>query len=379
MSHSEDITVIGAGVTGLSTSLLLLHSGFSVTVITADDPKNEQREPMFVSQYPSASVIPHSFESDNKHKQLKDSLSFFRTFWRQGVPGISKHPHYEAFHKTLSPYWYTEWMDDFSVISVDELPFGGTDELDLQTAWMFSCYFADWNTYYPRLLKAFTDAGGTLLNKRLRREDLLSLPSDRIINCSELGSPALFPEQFPSVQLQAGHLLYVPDPSESFDPSSVISYNITPSASVHGLDTDIPMDVYSYRRKDGWVLGGSRIPATLDSESGIRSKHSEMLNAEACPSPVFYLNREIILSYYNTDLQKLNAPEPRMSYRMVQAGPAGLELSVSEMKDKQIIHNVGHGGAGVTMSWGCAYEACRLIDPSIPPAELLCEKVALSF
>ena len=36
-------------------------------------------------------------------------------------------------------------------------------------------------------------------------------------------------------------------------------------------------------------------------------------------------------------------------------------LEEESIKDKKIIHNYGHGGAGVTLSWGCADEVVKLI------------------
>lgn len=32
------------------------------------------------------------------------------------------------------------------------------------------------------------------------------------------------------------------------------------------------------------------------------------------------------------------------------------------MDDTLIVHNYGHGGAGVTLSWGCAEQVQRLLD-----------------
>lgn len=36
-------------------------------------------------------------------------------------------------------------------------------------------------------------------------------------------------------------------------------------------------------------------------------------------------------------------------------------LTTGERKCLQIIHNYGHGGAGITLSYGCAVEVCEII------------------
>ena len=40
---------------------------------------------------------------------------------------------------------------------------------------------------------------------------------------------------------------------------------------------------------------------------------------------------------------------------------AVVRLELEEIGEQRVIHNYGHGGAGVTLSWGCAEEVVRLI------------------
>jgi len=55
-----------------------------------------------------------------------------------------------------------------------------------------------------------------------------------------------------------------------------------------------------------------------------------------------------------TDLRAGRRPYRSGTYRL-EAKPLG---------DKLLIHNYGHGGAGVTLSWGCAAEVVGLAEGS---------------
>jgi len=41
-----------------------------------------------------------------------------------------------------------------------------------------------------------------------------------------------------------------------------------------------------------------------------------------------------------------------------------VRLEVEDIGDRKVVHNYGHGGAGVTLSWGCAEEVVRLVAQS---------------
>src|SRR5688572_29683787 len=41
--------------------------------------------------------------------------------------------------------------------------------------------------------------------------------------------------------------------------------------------------------------------------------------------------------------------------------PAGFRVEAERIADKLVVHNYGHGGGGVTLSWGTAELASRLV------------------
>ena len=43
----------------------------------------------------------------------------------------------------------------------------------------------------------------------------------------------------------------------------------------------------------------------------------------------------------------------------------GIRLEAEEIGDKLVIHDYGHGGAGISLSWGCAQEAINILKTHI--------------
>ena len=65
-------------------------------------------------------------------------------------------------------------------------------------------------------------------------------------------------------------------------------------------------------------------------------------------------------------LARCRAVEPRLAQVRVLDHRVGLRptcdyVRVDEDPDRKLLHNYGHGGAGVTLSWGCAYQIQSMI------------------
>lgn len=64
--------------------------------------------------------------------------------------------------------------------------------------------------------------------------------------------------------------------------------------------------------------------------------------------------------------------EPRLRRAQVRTHQVGLRptrptvrLEVEQLGAARLVHNYGHGGSGVTLSWGCAHEAAALLTDQV--------------
>lgn len=373
--NSKEVIVIGAGVSGLTTAYTLQALGYDTAIYTkqtADNITQNPSNPGFASLYPSASVIPHSVENERLESLFKHSQSFFYELKKRGFPGVTTHTHFEVFEYEKERPHYMDWM--MNLQTLEDVPGEKIPRragAQLKKGWCYESLFADWPLYFPELQERYLQSGGEVVRKTLRPEDLPNLPASTIINCSGLGSMILFDDPAPHYLLR-GHLLVKKGAPLVQRGDETISYNYTPEASVYADKRGNPSDVYFYPRKDGWLLGGSRQLGQLtkngDWDGERTSSPSYEINHIPFPAQIYDLNKEIIEHSYSIEVGEPDDFEPTIGYRYLRRKDNGLRLEQETISGKNIIHNYGHGGAGVTLSWGCAFHIAETLMGEDPNA-----------
>jgi glycine/D-amino acid oxidase-like deaminating enzyme len=284
-----------------------------------------------------------------------------------GFPGITGHRHFELFESSVNKPDYLKWMPDVQLIDnfdTETIPRRNKAvELD---GWSFECLFADWPIYLPALWNLYQSSGGSVTLKRLEPADIAELPTSVVINCSGTGARFLFEDPGEHLLLR-GHLLFAPKaPLLKNNSGDILSYNYTPAKSVYADSEGKACDVYCYPRKDGWILGGSR-------QAGSTDKQKNWTGAEVAspfykksdikfPAQIIDLNKTIIEKSLNTVFPNPEDMNLTVGYRYIRNRNNGLRLEKESVAGKTVFHNYGHGGAGVTLSWGCALDIAQKLQ-----------------
>lgn len=370
---SDKTIIIGGGVSGITTALTLELLGFDTTILaakTAREIDNKNNHPEFASLFPSASVLPHSVYSNRLKDLFQLSQSTFYELRKQVFPGLTTHRHFEIFEFETTEPDYCNWLMNWTPIDeMEEEAVPRRPQSPQLYGWAFDCIFADWSLYYPALTGLYEDIGGNIEIKKLEADDIENLPADIVINCSGTGGPELFDDPVEEHLLLRGHLLHDANrPLVTNAGNEIISYNYTPLPSVYADSEGRACDVYCYPRKDGWILGGSRQAGLLNTKQwGELKAETEDLNGITFPSPIIDLNNEILDFTYGLSLDRSDELSIAVGYRYIRSRDNGLRLEKENYRNKEVYHNYGHGGAGVTLSWGCALHIAREITSGALP------------
>ncbi|MFB6556399.1 FAD-dependent oxidoreductase, partial [Streptomyces sp. NPDC056405] len=190
----------------------------------------------------------------------------------------------------------------------------------------FTVPLVDMPTYLDYLLRRLDAAGGTVERRRLASLADAG-PATVIVNCTGLGAKDLLPD--PDLRPIRGQHVVVTNPglTEFFSEDT-------------GLSPDL---LCLYPHGDTVVLGGTAI----DGDGGLAPDDTAAASILARCAEV----------------------EPRLAAARVlehRIGARPTRATVRVEADRRddhalVVHNYGHGGAGVTLSWGCAEEAHKLL------------------
>jgi D-amino-acid oxidase len=313
-----DVLVVGAGVTGLTTAVCLAEAGLGVT-IRADRPPEET-----TSSVAGAIWGPHLVErSERVTRWGSETLAVLTGMASDPATGVHMATGVEA---TRTPGEFPHWgqvLGNLSPADPASLP-GGFAE-----GWRYTAPAAFMPVYLQYLLARFRQAGGQVHTAVVTSlADVARGTAARaIVNCAGIGARDLVPD--PAVSPVRGQVVVAANPG-------ITEFFIGPSDSTAEL-------IYLFPHGDVVLLGGTEQAGNWSLDPDPQTAQRIVRD---CASIHPGLRTTRILAH-RVGLRPVR-PKVRLESETLGAGQI-------------VVHNYGHGGAGITLSWGCAREVAELI------------------
>lgn len=367
--QQSDVVVLGGGISGITTALVLQSIGLKPVIVADYVPRQIGKgRPIVPSDFAMASAYPHHLQVKNLAGITDDSQEVFAHLAREARSGVGIYRMYEVFEQEPAAALLCSKRLNFK--QFDGLPnsFGGSIKPPIRPTaeyiwgWRFETYFADMPIYLDFLWSLYEERGGQSCLAKV--EPGLKFAGRPIINCLGRGSLDVFEDSSTSVVLR-GRQVLVPGAPMIADQDYPIAFNYTPSAAVYARADGNPEYVHFFPRSDGWVLGQTREPGNVDADgtwSGAAVRAEEVIiDGIPIPKPIIDLNDALVNTWRGSSIggRRLTARQGYRYYRDPSGG--GVRLELEEKADLLVVHNYGHGGSGVTVSWGCAVESVRLL------------------
>ena len=305
-------TIIGAGVSGLSSGIRLLEGGHDAHIVS------EKFSPETVSDVAAAIWYPFLVKpadrADTWGIVTYDVLeSLCDSDPEAGVKMIDGR---EYLRSVVDPPPWNEDIAAFRILESSEIPDGYV------FGWEFRAPTIDMHYYMPWLKRRYEDLGGTFEEGFV--EKLQDLEGDLVVNCVGLGARELCDDK--EVKPARGQIIFIEQ-----DPG------------IGHFDQQPETLTYTIPRTNVTVLGGTAQVGDWGLE--IRDEDNDLI------------------------LSKVEAIWPDLDKSKIVGGTVGLRPSRTEVRLEEeviggtrVIHNYGHGGAGVTLSWGCADEVVSIAE-----------------
>ncbi len=311
---SADVTVVGAGVVGLTCALRLAEAGAPVRVVA--------RERLADTTSGVAAAVWYPYRAFPFDRVLGWSRAGYEVFAglaaTDPAAGVRMRLGTELLRDDAPDPWWADAVPD--LVKAADVPAG------FAMGWRFSSPVIDMSRYLPWLESRLAAHGVEATAATVR--DLGEL-GGVIVNCAGLGAREL-----------------VPDPTLTPIRGQVVVVDQV------GLDEWIVDDggralTYVVPRIDDIVVGGTAEEGAFDLvvdpdvAAGILDRAIALVPA---------------LAVANVVAHKVGLRPARPTVR----------LEPEQRDGRTVVHCYGHGGAGVTLSWGCAADVVDLVRRAFP-------------
>ncbi|MEH0974697.1 FAD-dependent oxidoreductase [Micromonospora sp. CPCC 205546] len=308
------VTVVGSGVSGLTTAIALQDEGHPVTVTSAEPPS-------YTTSSVAAAIWHPFFQAPDATYIRRAAATYQRLCGLAGEPGsgVRRRTLTEYFRTGVAAPWWMAAMADREPFEARDVPAG------YASSYAMAVPVADTSRYLRFLVELFGSRGG-----QFRRSVVTDLRHETttaswVVNCTGFGAAGLAGD--PGMSLVRGVVLRCAKPP-----------------GLDGCwidDSDPALPTYVVARESDVILGGTADPGLV----------STLVPADAVTD---------IVRRCTTLVPALGEPQVldvRVGFR-----PARVDVRLERDADVPgLVHNYGHGGSGFTLSWGCAADVVELI------------------
>ena len=303
------ITVVGAGIVGLSAALRLREAGHDVTIRSERAPEES------TSSLAAALWLPYLVEPEQEALRWSSTgLDVLRSLADDPATGVRLRKGREWYRqKVEDPFWMPV-TDDAKHVDADSLPEGYADGIELTAP------LVDMSMHLPWLVGRLSRLGVEI--GRSRVDDLSAVDGDVVVNCTGLGARELCGDR--SMTPIRGQVVLV-------EQCGVDEWVADNGDEQHAS--------YVIPRVNTVVCGGTALPDIEDTEPDPREAERILRDAAEL--------------------------EPKIRGARVVRHVVGLRPGRTEVRfalEGRVLHCYGHGGGGVTLAYGCAEEIASTLS-----------------
>jgi D-amino-acid oxidase len=318
-SPRSDVLIIGAGVSGLTTALALTESGVpAASIRVVADSAPEATTSSCAGAIWGPYLSPDDPGTDAWGRYTLDRLRGLAADPDAGVHlvrGVEAGRTHEP-----PPTWALE-VPDYQPCTPDELPDG------FVSGWRYTIPVVDMPRYLAYLTKRLEQVGIAVAGGRFASLDEAGTQAGVVVNCAGLGARWLVPDE--TLRPVRGQLVVTENPG------------ITEFFAEH--TEDVSELTYLLPQGDHVVLGGN-----ADDDRAERVADPEVARriVDRCVEVAPALRGARILGH-------------RVGIRPTRPR---IRVERDDTRAVPVVHNYGHGGSGVSLSWGCARDVAAIVN-----------------